>query len=414
VTTQMATLFTNATARPKLVQFLTDVGIRSGDALYQILAPSQSEFTRQPERARQLRQFANTNETPGNAYGFDDGRFAVLLEQRGFGVEEIALGGATFLEAATVQLLGQHCPFLRLVDLSSCFQLTGDDVTAALARSRASLRLLNVGHLDAITGKALDAILPGLVNLVALCLPGLNRLTAADDYAFHHIGAMRSLRVLDVSFCSTLGDGPLVAAAQGCPCLEYLDMRGCMGVTDVAVAAVASFSTQLRCWRLSYCTRVTAAGVMLLTRTARRLEILSLDGMGSGVLSEPVLAAAIERGRNLALLSVAGAFNAHLSDASLANITRCCPALQVLDLSGGRAFSIGALTALIHDLKQLRRLVLNASGLSPDQTSLLRMVKQTVQIVDCEPDRAAPARIFGIKQPPPPPPPPKNAKPKPN
>jgi hypothetical protein len=72
--------------------------------------------------------------------------------------------------------------------------------------------------------------------------------------------------------------------------------------------------------------------------------------------------------------------------------------------------SIDGLTNLIWELKNLRRLVLTASGLSKDQTALLRKVKQSVEIIDHEPEKAAPSRIFGVKEPPPPPPPPKKKK----
>lgn len=407
VTTQTASLFSSATQRPKLVQYLTEVGIRTADSLYQILAPSQSEFTRRPERAGQLRQFGNANETPGNAYGFDSGRFAVLLESCGFDVEEASLAGATFLDAGTIRLFGQHSPFLRLFDVSGCVHLDGKDIAAALTRSRQSLRLLNVSHIDNINGAGLDEVLPSLSNLLALCMSGLNRLSPADDYAFQHIASMRALRVLDVSYCSNIADGALVSAAQGCPCLEYVDMRGCLGVTDAGCAAIASYCSQLRCWRLSYCAKLTAASLVLLTRNAgRKLEILSMDGMSYGTLTAPVLASAIARGANLRLLSIAGTSNAHhLTDEALAIIVRSSPKLQVLDVSGGRQFSVAALTETIHELKELRRLVVSASGMSRDQINLLRMVRECVEVEDFEPSKAAPVRLFGVKQPPPPPPP---------
>lgn len=413
ITTQSASLFSSATSRPKLVQYLTDVGIRTGDSLYQILAPSQSDFTRQPDRAKNLRQFGNTSETPGNTYGFDNGRFSVLLENRGFDLEEVSLNGVTFLDAATVRLFGQYSPFLRLFDVSSCTQLSGDDIATALTRSRSSLRLLNFSNVDSVTGKSLDAILPNLKNLVALSMSGLNRLTPGDDFAFQHLCSMKSLRMLDISYCTTLGDGALVSAAQGCPCLEYIDMRGCCGISDTACAAIGSYCTQLRCWRISYCAKLTSASLIYLTRNAKKLEILSMDGLSSGALSsEAIFASAIASGKNLLSLSLAGTSNSHLKDESVVipALIRSCPKLVSLDLSGSRNLTVDGLTNLIWELKNLRRLVLTASGLSKDQTALLRKVKQSVEIIDHEIEKVPPTRIFGVKEPPPPPPPPKKKK----
>lgn len=135
-----------------------------------------------------------------------------------------------------------------------------------------------------------------------------------------------------------------------------------------------------------------------------------MDGMSSGVLSEAVFASAIFGGRNLVSLSLAGTSNSQLKDDSIGMLIRSCPKLVHLDVSGSRSFSIDALTNLIHEMKNLRRLVLSASGLSKDQTNLLRQVKASVEIIDHEVEKSTPSRMFGVKEPPPPPPPPKKKK----
>eukprot|EP00658_Telonema_sp_P-2_P032579 TRINITY_DN24085_c0_g1_i3.p1 TRINITY_DN24085_c0_g1~~TRINITY_DN24085_c0_g1_i3.p1 ORF type:complete len:221 (-),score=57.88 TRINITY_DN24085_c0_g1_i3:130-792(-) len=168
-------------------------------------------------------QFADLDLVPPNCVGFDSERFSVILKKYGSQLEEVLLDGASWLSHPSISLIGNFCPNLRVLNISSCPQVD-DECVAAITAGCPNLALVNISCCKGITSAAIDSILSNTTNLIALSCSGLEQIDDTSAVAWSNLHRHRTLQYLDLSFCLRLPDAALVQAAMFCPELEMLDI----------------------------------------------------------------------------------------------------------------------------------------------------------------------------------------------
>jgi F-box/leucine-rich repeat protein 2/20 len=178
--------------------------------------------------------------------------------------------------------------------------------------------------------------------------------------------ACRFLSRLDISESFSASDAG-IEALSAMPRLASLVLRNCVSISDRSLRSLSSAATRisLRELDLSGCHRITDAGVACL-REMQALELLSLSGCGPKItdLSSQHTLSAMPSLRKLDL-----SWLPEISDHSVVDISRGCPELRELVLTGCCLVSgLGALAFSEHPSLQALLLdrcisVLDSAGL---------------------------------------------------
>ncbi|PAA54184.1 hypothetical protein BOX15_Mlig012427g1 [Macrostomum lignano] len=142
------------------------------------------------------------------------------------------------------------------------------------------LRLLDLSNCSKVTGIGLDEIFPSsqfpFPDLEELHLQG-NR-HVQDSHLFNLASGAPSLRQLHLSGSVGVSDKGLVAIVSRCHRLRSLGLANCDGITDAGLQHLAADS--LHYVDLSFCSRVSQAGLDQLARRAPR--IAEMRGLWTG------------------------------------------------------------------------------------------------------------------------------------
>jgi len=118
--------------------------------------------------------------------------------------------------------------------LSRCVKLTDDGLKEVLQKC-SSLESLNLYALSSFTDKVYKEI--GLLsNLTFLDLCGAQNLSENGLVCISRCGG---LAYLNLTWCVRVTDAGVVAIAQGCQSLELLSLFGIVGVTDACLEALS-------------------------------------------------------------------------------------------------------------------------------------------------------------------------------
>ena len=154
------------------------------------------------------------------------------------------------------------------------------------AKVVAFVELLNIGYCnnerDTEVGAASVDAIPKGRSMLSLNLPWCHKLTnqgicelAKQERLCHN------LRVVNLAFCSQVGDGAVEAIAHHCPNLVAIDLTF-TAVGDAGVKALVTYhSRSLERLCLEQCTKITDRGVQALARgfSKGRLTNLNLGGL---------------------------------------------------------------------------------------------------------------------------------------
>lgn len=219
-----------------------------------------------------------------------------------------------------IQRVAQKCTNLRRLNLTGCQQIT-DVAIQSLTKSQCAktIRNLNFSNCSMLTDASLLQISKSFDRLQAINLKqchlitdaGLNQLTAgcrtlrrlriwgcqeitdeAMESVAENVGT--NLTWLDVGLCPLIGDDGLIAIADKCPNLQWLDIsragpnrrfvnfqrvKQSIPLTDRAIMSIASHCPDLELLDLSHCSNITDISLIHLSRNSINIKSLSLKGL---------------------------------------------------------------------------------------------------------------------------------------
>ncbi|XP_062032708.1 uncharacterized protein LOC133748138 isoform X2 [Lepus europaeus] len=224
---------------------------------------------------------------PGLARGFTGSQYCPaklsfrnllrFVKERAGRLHALDLGG-TGLPPEALKALGQVAGLqLQELSLHSCRDLSTEAVTT-LCRQQPGLTSLDLSGCSELTDGALLAVSRGLRHLRRLCVGKLQRLTDAGCTA---LGALRQLQSLDMAECCLLSGrelaralGPLHGAP---PTLASLRLAYCSSLKDASVfSMIPVLGQSLRVLDLSSCVALTNQTVQAICTYLTHLSVLRL------------------------------------------------------------------------------------------------------------------------------------------
>nr|KAF6286026.1 leucine rich repeat containing 29 [Myotis myotis] len=265
-----------------------------------------------------------------------------FVKERAARLRALDLSG-TGLPPEALQALGQVAGLqLQELSLHSCRDLSTEAV-AALCRQQPGLTSLDLSGCSELADGALLAVSRGLRHLRRLSLRKLQRLTDAGCTA---LGGLRKLQSLDMAECC-LVSGRVLAQALGSvrrapPPLASLSLAYCSSLK------VLQFP-QLRQLSLSLLPALTDNGLVAVARGCPSLERLALSHCS--LLSDEGWAQAASSWPRLQHLNLSSC--SRLTEQTLDTIGQACKQIQMLDVAMCPGISIAAVRRFQAQLPQV-------------------------------------------------------------
>ncbi|KAJ3707010.1 hypothetical protein LUZ61_010715 [Rhynchospora tenuis] len=149
---------------------------------------------------------------------------------------DLNLSGCKNITDQSLLLIADSFPALEKLNITRCIRLTDNSLLQLLVKC-SCLQSLNLYALSSFTDKVYCKI--GLLSdLRFLDLCGAQNLT---DEGLSCIARCRNLTSLNLTWCVRVTDAGVVAIAQGCNHLEFLSLFGIVGVTDACLEALSKY-----------------------------------------------------------------------------------------------------------------------------------------------------------------------------
>lgn len=148
---------------------------------------------------------------------------------------DLNLSGCKNISDKGIWLIANNYQALQKLNLTRCVKLTDDGVREILQKC-SSLESLNLYALSSFTDKVYKEI-GSLASLKFLDLCGAQNLS---DDGLACISRCGGLTYLNLTWCVRVTDAGIVAIAQGCQSLELLSLFGIVGVTDACLEALST------------------------------------------------------------------------------------------------------------------------------------------------------------------------------
>ncbi|KAL2629683.1 hypothetical protein R1flu_014369 [Riccia fluitans] len=255
---------------------------------------------------------------------YEDRQAWCLVCKRFLAVEASSRKSVRLLRVEVVENVLRRYRYVEELDLSRCAQVDDETLESIGNLTGNNLRSLNLTH----SGKFSEN---GLLSLVKLC---------------------PSLQLLDLSYCSQIGDLCMVAIAQLAK-LETLSLFNCRNITDAGLGCIAAGCKNLRYLNLRWCLGVSDTGISLISNNCKQLETVDLsftEVTAQGLASIAVL----QNLKNLFLDSCSG-----VDDAGLACLQKLQKSLLVLDVARCQDVTDKGLMTLASDRAPLQKLCLS-------------------------------------------------------
>ena len=264
---------------------------------------------------------------------------------------ELNLSACHKVTDSSLALVAQACTCIKRLDVGLCENVTGDSVSlfarsslrrlnveynritdaavCNIARSAQYLRHLNLSWCSDITDASLVALANGVNSLQRI---DLSRCFQITDYAIQAIATrFPSLTMLSLNRCANITDRGLEPLADNCPQLQELDLSG-PGITDVGLINVVSRCTGIEVLFLKGCTGITQHSITAIANHLPRLSSLAIGGkrcteaLGDEAISELVT-------HNPMLTSLDIAHCLRVTDFGVAKIAYHCHAIRELNIA---------------------------------------------------------------------------------
>lgn len=231
----------------------------------------------------------------------------------------------------SLQAVGKYCPNLKFITVKNC-PLVGDQGIASLFSSagnhlmKVKLQALNISDVS------LAVIGHYGVALTDLALISLQNINERGFWVMGNGQGLQKLRSLVITACQGVTDLGIEAVGKGCPNMKQICLRKCTFLSDNGVVSFVKAAESLESLQLEECHRISQAGFFgILVHSGGKLKALALEncfGMKDLVFGVPALPPCNSL-RSLSICNCTG-----FSDASLVILSRLCPNLVHLNLSG--------------------------------------------------------------------------------
>ncbi|CAN7095388.1 unnamed protein product [Brassica rapa subsp. narinosa] len=147
---------------------------------------------------------------------------------------DLNLSGCKSITDIGMQLVAESYQDLESLNITRCVKITDDGLLQVLHKC-SSLQTLNLYALSGFTDKAYKKI-SLLAELRFLDLCGAQNLS---DEGLGHIAKCNKLETLNLTWCVRITDAGVITIANSCTSLEFLSLFGIVGVTDRCLEALS-------------------------------------------------------------------------------------------------------------------------------------------------------------------------------
>ncbi|KAL5133220.1 F-box/LRR-repeat protein 3 [Glycine soja] len=187
------------------------------------------------------------------------------------GLTSLKMESCTLVPSEAFVLIGQKCHYLEELDLTDN---EIDDEGLMSISSCSWLTSLKIGICLNITDRGLAYVGLRCSKLKEL---DLYRSTGVDDLGISAIaGGCPGLEMINTSYCTSITDRALIALSK-CSNLETLEIRGCLLVTSIGLAAIAMNCRQLSRLDIKKCYNIDDSGMIALAHFSQNLRQINLS-----------------------------------------------------------------------------------------------------------------------------------------
>ena len=162
--------------------------------------------------------------------------------------------------------------------------------------------------------------------------------------------SLRKLQTLDLSECPVTDRG-LLAIAEGCKRLTFLNLYNCTDLTDASVAVMMAASPRLRLLNLSGCTKITSKSICAVGRNCH--DLTSINIARCLLVTDKGIKTLAMGCKNLQAVNLAGLKK--ISEESMFALADQCKGLLTLNLTGCERVTINGLDALVSGMDYVEK-----------------------------------------------------------
>ncbi|BAT97533.1 hypothetical protein VIGAN_09100100 [Vigna angularis var. angularis] len=187
------------------------------------------------------------------------------------GLTSLKMESCTLVPQEAFVLVGQKCHYLEELDLTDN---EIDDEGLMSLSSCSKLSSLKIGICLNITDRGLTYVGMFCSKLKEL---DLYRSTGVTDVGISAIaGGCPGLEILNTSYCTSITDKALISLSK-CSKLKTLEIRGCILVTSIGLAAIAMNCRQLSRLDIKKCYEIDDSGMIPLAHFSQNLRQINLS-----------------------------------------------------------------------------------------------------------------------------------------
>ncbi|KAF5785683.1 putative leucine-rich repeat domain superfamily [Helianthus annuus] len=151
-------------------------------------------------------------------------------------IVDLNLSGCKGISDKSLQMISESYLHLESLDITRCVKITDGGLQHVMVKC-SGLKSLNLYALSSFTDGVYKKMLL-LAHLRFLDLCGAQNLS---DEALFSIAKCKNIRTLNLTWCVRVTDAGVIAIGQGCTSLEFLSLFGIVGVTDKCLEALSKF-----------------------------------------------------------------------------------------------------------------------------------------------------------------------------